>query len=155
MSTRSLTTFFETFKDEEKGKTIKREIATIYRQSDGYPSGMGKDLAEFLVKGKLVNGISIGSAKENQIQFNGVECLAAQVVAAFKTGVGGIYLQRANRNCGEDYRYHIIGDFDSKKITMKVFEVGYMKGNKYIDKAKCVFSGSPQEFLESKLLKEE
>jgi len=150
MSTRSLTTFIETFKN--KDKDCSEEIATMYRQSDGYPSGMGKDLAEFLIDGRLVNGISIN---EKGVVYNGMGCLAAQVVAHFKKGAGGIYLQRKNKNSGEEYRYIIIGDFDTKTITMEVNEVGYMEGNKYINKTRCIFSGTPREFMDSQFAKRE
>jgi hypothetical protein len=31
----------------------------MYRQFDGYPSGHGQELAEFLLSGEMVNGIKI------------------------------------------------------------------------------------------------
>lgn len=143
MGTRSLTTFIETWKDDS-GKQKKQEIVTMYRQYDGYPSGHGQDLAEFLSQGKLVNGIGL----KDTIVFNGMGCLTAQVVAHFKDGSGGIYLQRANKDSWENYRYHVIGDFDTKEIIIKVFEIGYMKGDKYINKARVIFEGTPKELLE-------
>lgn len=143
MGTRSLTTFIETYKDND-GKQKKEEIVTMYRQYDGYPSGHGRDLAEFLSQGKLVNGIGLNDT----IVFNGMGCLTAQVVAHFKDGAGGIYLQRANKDSWENYRYHVIGDFDTKEITIKVFEIGYMKGDKYINKPRVIFEGTPKELLE-------
>jgi len=143
MGTRSLTTFIETYKDES-GKKKKNEIVTMYRQYDGYPSGHGAELAEFLAKGTLVNGLGY---KDDKVVFNGMGCLTAQVIADFKTDAGGIYMQRANKNSGECYRYHIFGDYDTKEITIKIFEVGYMKGDDYIDKAKCLFSGTPKEMV--------
>ncbi len=69
MGTRSLTKIF----DEEK-----REIVCIYRQFDGYPEGMGKDLSDFIKSGKVVNGF--GDKKEKQ--FNGIGCFAAQLICA-------------------------------------------------------------------------
>jgi hypothetical protein len=143
MGTRSLTTFIETYKDDS-GKKKKNEIVTMYRQYDGYPTGHGLDLAEFLSKGKMVNGIGL----DDTIVFNGMGCLTAQVVAEFKDGAGGIYLQRANRNSGECYRYHVIGDFDTKELTIKILGVGYMKGDKYYKGTRTIFEGTPQEMLE-------
>ena len=143
MGTRSLTTFIETYKDDS-GKQKKEEIVTMYRQYDGYPEGHGLDLAEFLSQGKLVNGIGMNDT----IVFNGMGCLTAQVVAEFKDGAGGIYLQRANKDSGECYRYQVIGDFDTKEITIKILEVGYMKGDKYINKTRTLFEGTPQKMLE-------
>jgi hypothetical protein len=143
MGTRSLTTFIQTYKDES-GKQKKEEIITMYRQYDGYPEGHGLDLAQFLAQGKLVDGFGL----DDTIVFNGMGCLTAQVVAHFKDGAGGIYLQRANRNSGECYRYHVIGDFDTEELTIKILEVGYMKGDKYINKTRTLFEGTPQEMLE-------
>lgn len=143
MGTRSLTTFIETYKDEE-GNDKKNEIVTMYRQYDGYPSGHGLEIAEFLSKGKLVNGLGY---KETKV-FNGMGCLTAQVIADFKNGAGGIYMQRGNKDSGEDYRYQIIGDYDTKELTIKILEVGYMKGDNYVNKARTIFSGTPKEMVE-------
>ena len=121
MGTRSLTTFVETYKDNS-GKKVKNEIVTMYRQFDGYMEGHGKELADFLAGGKLVNGIGRG----DKVVFNGMGCLSAQVVAHFKDGAGGFYLQRGNKKSGEEYRYKVIGDFETKEITIEVFEVGYV-----------------------------
>jgi hypothetical protein len=144
MGTRSLTTFIETYKDED-GKKKKNEIVTMYRQYDGYPSGHGAELAQFLAKGTLVNGLGY---KEPEIVFNGMGCLTAQVIAEFKTDAGGIYIQRGNKNSGEEYRYHIFGDYDTKEITIKILEVGYMKGDKYMNGTRTLFEGTPKEMLE-------
>ena len=136
MGTRSLTTFVETYKDYKSGKKVKNEIVTMYRQYDGYLGGHGKDLADFLAGGELVNGFGM----DDKVVFNGMGCLSAQVVAHFKDGVGGFYLQRANKNSGENYRYKVIGDLETKEITIEVFEVG--------NRAKKIFSGSPKQLQE-------
>jgi len=143
MGTRSLTTFIETYKDEY-GNDKKNEIVTMYRQYDGYPSGHGLEIAEYLSKGTLVNGLGYN---EPEIVFNGMGCLTAQVIADFKNGAGGIYIQRSNKNSGEDYRYHIIGDYDTKELTIKILEVGYIKVDKYIDKSRIIFEGTPKEMV--------
>mgnify|MGYP001397826290 FL=1 len=135
MGTRSLTTFVETYKDNS-GKKVKNEIVTMYRQYDGYMEGHGKDLADFLAGGELVDGFGM----DDKVVFNGMGCLSAQVVAHFKDGTGGIYLQRANKNSGENYRYKVIGDLETKEITIEVFEVG--------NRAKKIFSGSPKQLQE-------
>ena len=132
MGTRSLTTFVETYKDNS-GKKVKNEIVTMYRQFDGYMEGHGKELADFLAGGELVDGIGM----DDKVVFNGMGCLSAQVVAHFKDGAGGFYLQRANKNSGEEYRYKVIGDFETKEITIEVFEV--------YNKVKKIFSGSPKQ----------
>tara|TARA_R110000803_G_scaffold209883_1_gene280309 strand:- start:1424 stop:1855 length:432 start_codon:yes stop_codon:yes gene_type:complete len=135
MGTRSLTTFVETYKDHS-GKKVKNEIVTMYRQYDGYMDSHGKELADFLAGGELVDGFGLN----DKVVFNGMGCLSAQVVAHFKDGVGGFYLQRANKNSGEEYRYKVIGDLETKEITIEVFEV--------YNKVKKIFSGSPKQLQE-------
>ena len=128
MGTRSLTVFMDG----------KNEIAVMYRQMDGYPDGHGKDLAEFLQDMYITNGISMQD--KNRKTANGIECLAAQVIAHFKRGPGGIYLYKAKaRDCGENYIYTIQGEV-GKLVTMKVFRVYYKRE---------IFNGTGQEFLES------
>ncbi len=95
MGTRSLTII----KDEDG-----QDIICLYRQFDGYPSGHGKELADFLKSGKLVNGLPL---EPKMRMFNGMGCLAAQVVAHFKgEDAGGFYLYPPDtRNVGEEYVY--------------------------------------------------
>jgi hypothetical protein len=98
MGTRSLTVF----KDDDG-----EEIGVMYRQMDGYPEGHGKELAEMLSGMKMVNGLSIDQPAKLA---NGMPCLAAQIVAHFKEGPGGIYLYPAGtRDCGEEYIYTVTG----------------------------------------------
>ena len=69
-------------------------IICMYRQMDGYPKGHGVDLAKFLAPIKVVNGLGLN----NETVANGAGCLAAQIVAHFKDGPGGIYLHRPNKH---------------------------------------------------------
>jgi hypothetical protein len=144
MGTRSMTDVIETYKDDS-GK--KREIAllTMYRQYDGYPSGMGADLAEFLSSGKVVNGIGMA---ETERVFNGAGCLAAQLVANFKQGAGGFYIHKPKqRNCGEEYIYQVYVDHSNKEVKLRCLEVGYMsKSGNYIHKTRELFFGDPKDF---------
>jgi len=138
MGTRSLTTFISTWKDEKTQKVKNEKIVTMYRQFDGYPSGHGLELAEFLNQGKLVNGIS---SAENGLVFNGMGCLAAQVVAKFKDGPGNIYLHRGGTTgCWEEYRYEVIGNEETKELTFKCVEVH--------GKPVTLYQGTVQGFLE-------
>ena len=144
MGTRSLTKVIEVYTNEN-GKQVKNKLINMYRQYDGYPSGMGIDLAEFLESGKVVNGIS---CNETQRVFNGAGCLAAQLVAEMKDGAGNIYLYPINAtDCGQEYEYEILVDSDTKQITLKCVEVGYMdkKGN-YNRGKRVLFQGKPENF---------
>jgi hypothetical protein len=139
MGTRSLTKFIETYKDD-KGKVKKQTLTTVYRQMDGYPSGMGNDLAKFLSKGKLVNGIG----GDQGLVFNGMGCLAAQVIKELKDGPGNIYIYPAKAaGCGEEYTYEVIGDNDTHTLRLKCYEVNWKTGRK----GKLIFEGDPAECL--------
>jgi len=76
MGTRSLT-----FVYDERGDAI----INLYRQYDGYPSGHGAELAEFLAGKRIVNGL----AGDTSMVFNGMGCLAASLVANFKRPQAG------------------------------------------------------------------
>lgn len=105
MSTRSITIV----KDEDGKKLL-----TLYRQMDGYPTGHGQELADFLKPIKLVNGI--GNEKEPIA--NGMGCLAAQIVAHFKEFPGGFYIVRGTGH-DEDYTYTVSTD-ERKGILLSV-----------------------------------
>ncbi len=106
MGTRSLTIF-----QEEDGT----EIAVLYRQFDGYPTGHGADLKEFLSGFTVVNGYGLGEPERSA---NGMNCLAAQTIAHFKDGIGGFYLYPAGtRDAGEEYIY-IVG-YEKGRIRLK------------------------------------
>lgn len=138
MGTRSTTVFIERNKDEA-GKVTNKKICKFYKQFDGYPSGLGMQLAEFLSDGELVNGYG-GSDKK---QFNGVGCLAAQVIDMLKDGVGGLYMIPVSEG-GQEYNYTITGlspwtkDKTEPAITIKVTDWNFKK----------LFEGTPKEFIE-------
>lgn len=105
MGTRSLT-----FVYNERGEAI----VNLYRQYDGYPSGHGAELAEFLAGKRLVNGLS----GDTSMVFNGMGCLAASLVAHFKQSAGGFYIYAVtNTDCWQDYEYHVY----ENKIVVKNF----------------------------------
>lgn len=87
----------------------RQAIVNMYRQFDGYPSGHGAELAEFLNSIQAVtNGILMGDKRKTA---NGMSCLAAQMIAQFKTDVGGFYLHPVSeKDCGQDYEYHVYHD---------------------------------------------
>ena len=97
MGTRSLTFVYEE----------NKPVLNMYRQYDGYLSGHGQELADFLTAGELVSGYS----DENAKVFNGMGCLAAQMIVNFKKSVGGFYIYPIESNdCWQDYEYHIYED---------------------------------------------
>lgn len=108
MGTRSLTFVYEGDKP----------FVNMYRQFDGYPSGHGQELAEFLLAGEMVNGIPVGRKARF---YNGMGCLAAQMVADFKKDSGGFYLYPVDStDCWQEYEYHV---YENKVVVKNPDEV--------------------------------
>ena len=80
-------------------------IVSIYRQTDGYPSGLGREVAEFSAKIKIINGI--GSERTNVA--NGMGCFAAQLIGHLKGDrVGSVYIRDTSPDShGEEYSYNV------------------------------------------------
>ena len=133
MGTRALTFVYD-------GST---PIVNMYRQYDGYPSGHGLELAQFLTRGRLVQGLS---GKE-QVVFNGMGCLAAAMIANFKETPGGFYIHSVEETeCGQDYEYHVYQVED--EIRVRVTNRGCnMFGLTMSDKNESLFDGTAVEFL--------
>jgi hypothetical protein len=124
MGTRSLTFVYDG----------KRPVLCMYAQYDGYPSYHGKKIAEFLQDRVVVNGFGFNDPRKVS---NGMGCLAASLVAEFKTDDGGFYLEpMQTRNVGEEYVYKIYQD----KVIVK---------EKYTTKNRgIIFNGSWEKFYE-------
>jgi hypothetical protein len=135
MGTRSLTYVYD-----ETGE----KIINLYRQFDGYPTGHGQELAEFLNSGHVVNGLSM-SGMSKEIQFNGSGCLSAQLVAHFKKESGGFYLYPTSvEDCGQDYEYHIFLDGE---IYVKIMDCGFnVFGQTQDDTYEPLFEGNLEQF---------
>ena len=84
------------------------------------------ELADFLISGKMV----VGYSDTKTIQFNGMGCLAAQLIANFKHTVGGFYIHAVtDTDCCQEYEYHV---FEDKVVVKNPGEV--------------IFSGTWQDF---------
>ncbi len=82
----------------------ENKIVAIYNQNDGYPSGLGWDIVQYLHGKKIINGIEENDDWNNS--FNGMGCLAASLIANLKTNIGGIYIVKENDDWAE-YIYKI------------------------------------------------
>ena len=134
MGTRSLTFVYDG--DET--------IINMYRQYDGYPTGHGAELAEFLSQFTIVNGIRVGESRKIA---NGMGCLAAQMVSHFKGDEAGqFYLYPASaKDCGQDYEYHVYTD--ERGLCVRITDRGYnMFGLTMSDKNEAIFDGTVDEF---------
>jgi len=147
MGTRSTYRVIEEWTDDRPEAKIKKgqnKLVLLYAQYDGYPEGHPMDTAEWLAKGSVVSGFRTG---EDTLQFNGAGCLAAQLVAKLKDGVGGHYIHPMSHrgHCWENYTYDIIVRED-KSIEYIAYEVGGGCGGKS-PRFKKIFQGSPFEFI--------
>lgn len=119
MGTRSTTTILN---------DNREPILRLYKQFDGYiAGGLGETLIDLLKDRVVVNGYTMED--ERNQNFNGMSCLAAQIVADLKEGIGGIYIQPLD-DCYEgsfDYTISCIGngkDGKPQKIHMVMKSYG-------------------------------
>lgn len=159
MGTRSMTYVI----DEYDNKT---PITSLYRQYDGYPTGMGQDLYNFLANRQTVNGFG----EKSVLVSNGMDDLAAQLVCYLKNDkyatTGNVYLYSLRKlptvkqtfeqyrdkyllkhakDCGCEYVYII-----RKNEAGLELQVHSLWADKEEDKC---FIGTPQEVAEKFELK--
>ncbi len=91
----------------KKGEMIA-PLVCIYKQHDGYLSGLGATLFEFLNRKKIINGISGSPDPVNTS--NGAYDFAGQLVYELKQRqpLAGVYLYPTNTNdVGQDFTYTV------------------------------------------------
>ena len=81
-------------------------IVSIYRQFDGYPTGLGDEIAKFAGQMKIINGISGQKAGEAA---NGMGCFAAQLIGHLKgDSIGSVYIRGTDADShGEEFSYNL------------------------------------------------
>ena len=138
MGTRSLTRVIprqEGLSFSEGHEHVDKSVVNMYRQYDGYPEGMGLDLAEFLIDFTVVNGLS--NPRSTKVA-NGTGCLAAQLVSHFKEGPGQIYLESLKGEPSdhwEDYIYTLYPK-EGEPTFISIYDV-YAK--------ECIFVGTSED----------
>ena len=110
-----------------------KTIVDIYHHWDGYPEGLGVQLAEYFDGKVVTNGLG---GRDDYDAFNGMGCLAASLVAELKDGPGDVYIEPRDSHGWIDYHYYIWGD-TYKDIWISIFDEG-----------DCIFVGKPQQLLE-------
>jgi hypothetical protein len=137
MATRSLTIVKESLSLSTK------ELVVIYKQTDGYPEGMGLKLVNFLEGFIIINGIPPNPEPKSA---NGMHDLAAQLVAALMNGIGEIYLYPSGtRDVWEEFIYYI---YLGTKNTLRIRTVlTYLKTGSDMSE-KVIFDGTPSEMKE-------
>ena len=134
MATRALINFV----DREDGVSFSEHPGVdkihvqIYKHYDGYPSGLGVTLAEYLQDFTVVNGLSTGQGRVA----NGIGCLAAQTVECLKDGPGNVYLHKPSERGWEDYEYFIWCK-EGHGVWISIFDYN---GN-------CIFVGKPDKLI--------
>ncbi len=134
MSTRSLVRFAKREEGVSFSEHPERVEVQVYKHYDGYPSGHPVDLAKFLRGFNIVNGL-----QDRYKDANGLGCLAAQYIAAFKMEAGDIYVESPDTE--RDWIEYItyVWSADGKDTWMSMFDT-YKK--------KCIFVGKPQELID-------
>lgn len=123
-------------------KDGKKHLASVYRQMDSYPTGLGSEIFDLLKFSEIVNGYT-GSHSAPE-QFNGMGCLAAYLIGhlklvpygQIKNAIGNIYL--TDKTDRQEFNY-FISQKDSK-VFLKVTD--------YDDEE--IFSGPIIEFNDEK-----
>ena len=135
MSTRSLVRFVKREEGVSFSEHPERVEVQVYKHYDGYPQGHPVDLAKFLNGFKVINGLGMDTHR----MANGLDCLAAQYIAAFKQDAGDLYVENPDvEHMDIEYITYVWGDY-GKGIWMSIFDV-YSK--------ECIFVGKPQELID-------
>lgn len=98
-------------------KSEGQKVFNMRAHYDGYPNGVGMDLARIMAEGQLVHGL--GQDRTLGKYFNGDSCMAASVIALMKKEPGNIYLYPTNQDMDTNYTYVINVD-DKEEITIKM-----------------------------------
>ena len=134
MGTRSIITFY----DVHNGTETK--LVRIYQQYDGYLEGVGRELCEWLLGKKMIDGITF-EQKSAQCT-NGTGCLAAKFIHDFKKEIGGLYIVGDNYE-NQDYNYDVYINFNNDGFHLD--EMTTIKVSNF--DAEPFFVGSPSSLM--------
>ena len=132
-------------------------LVSIYRQYDGYPTGLGQELADFSKGFQIVNGIPATGCDGCGKVANGMGCFAAQLVAHLKNDVGNVYIRPISKEShGEEFEYDL-HDNDCR-IFMVVLDgciTAFGNPGDEADAMKLLWSGLASEYDGDKVEQEE
>jgi hypothetical protein len=100
------------------GVQRKSRLVSYYFQYDGYLTGVGKQLLNFLKSRTIVNGIPMGHRNDRTIA-NGFDCLAAQFCCEFKEGPGGLYIYNVDIYGSEHFTYTVYFHEKTKELAIQ------------------------------------
>jgi len=118
MSTRSVTNIHEMKSLSEE----ERIVCTFFRHCDGYPDGMGKDLAGYLEDKNLVNGIGMDYVKGRD--FNRAGTISIPLMSYIQELSGAEVMPTGSNGGDEDY----------------IYDIFYREGG-FVIKTTCKYSG--------------
>ena len=124
MSTRSLTYIHEMTDESLTGENL---VCVFYRQADGYPSGHGQDLADWLKGKTLVNGK--GPKFDRKTMFNRAGTMAVKLVNHIQDIAGAELMFGQSFDCGQDHDYHVY--FRGGEFWIKLDERNLVKASEF------------------------
>lgn len=118
----------------------EKDVFLTFTTTDGFPSGMASEIANWIQKGRWVTGVT----RDDGLQFNGVGCFAAALIAHIKTGAGGVYVIPHSEwgNGAEDFLYDVI--VTDGIVTWEIFEETVSVTH---ERWKPIFKDSNLEFI--------
>ena len=140
MATRSLVRFAKREEGVSFSEHPERIEVQVYKHYDGYPQGHPVDLAKFLSRFKIVNGLTNDSTE----MANGLGCLVAQYVSAFKMEPGDLYVENPDTQHGDIEFITYVWGIENKDIYMSIFDI-YGEAD---ESEMCIFVGTPQELID-------
>lgn len=91
-----------------------KNILNLFGMFDGYPEGVGKELAEFALSRRWTNGFSLGEKRGGV--FNGMAPFAVELVRHLAAGDGSWYATSLDDR--QEYRYEIHGEWDGAQDVL-------------------------------------
>ena len=118
---------------QEPGYHHTEVYAVIYQQNEGYLTGVGRVLASFLKKVKLVNGFTLCPApnyNEGEIICNGFDDVVAQFIrrhkevkpVPFQSPPSPFYIFPAVEGQEEEFTYYVTNNGNSITIRVNNYE---------------------------------
>lgn len=111
----------------------KKNVFLTFSTNHGDLHQLPLVIADFIQKGDLVKGIDFSTYDTNKVQFNGIGCFAAALIAHIKTGAGGVYIIPESEwgNGAEDFAYDIIYEENQFNWTVYRETFSSARGKKY------------------------
>lgn len=122
----------------------KKNTFLTFTTKNGDLHQMPMIIADFIERGKFVKGINFFD-DEDKLQFNGIGCFAAALIAHIKTDAGGVYIIPHSEwgNDIEDFLYDLV--YEGNEVKWEVYAEAFSsaRGQKHY----LTFSCCNSDFL--------